>query len=381
MNRKDKPEQTGTNLLFTSFTKNEIVPLLRTLNSTQKEIFYQVRDWCLRKKNGQNPKPVHVFVTGGAGTGKSHLIKCIYYEANRLLATLSDNPDDLSVLFTAPTGAAAFNINKLTIHSALGIFKTLSADHAILSEDKKNSLRSKLKNLQILVIDEISMVNKRLLFFVHERMRQINNNDMIMNACTEPILIEAEDYEKEKAPGKLKRKTTHFTKSDICLPSSLLLAEGARVMLIKNEDVHDGLVNGVMGTVMKIDMRSGRSLPDIVFIHFDHENVGRGAKIQKTINEKRCVGIRPSNEDISFRNGVRKQFPLQLAWACTIHKVQGLTVKECVVGLNKCFASGQAYVALSRVTSVSGLYINEIDQDKLCKKLNAILTLKMVFQK
>lgn len=173
LNRKDKPEQTGTNLLFTSFTKNEIVPLLRTLNSAQKEIFYQVRDWCLRKKNGQNPKPFHVFVTGGAGTGKSHLIKCIYYEANRLLATLSDNPDDLSVLLTAPTGAAAFNINGLTIHSALGIFKTLSADHAILSEDKINSLRSKLENLQILVIDEISMVNKRLLFFVHERMRQI----------------------------------------------------------------------------------------------------------------------------------------------------------------------------------------------------------------
>lgn len=90
-----------------------------------------------------------------------------------MLATLSDNPDDLSVLLTAPTGAAAFNINGLTIHSALGIFKTLSADHAILSEDKINSLRSKLENLQILVIDEISMVNKRLLFFVHERMRQI----------------------------------------------------------------------------------------------------------------------------------------------------------------------------------------------------------------
>lgn len=136
LNRQDKPEQAGTNLLFTYFTKNEIVPLVRTLNSTQKEIFYQVRDWWLREKDEQNPKPFHVFVTGVAGTGKSHLIKCIYYETNRLLATLSDNPDDLSVLLTAPTCAAVLNINGLTIQSAFGIFKTLSADHAILSEDK-----------------------------------------------------------------------------------------------------------------------------------------------------------------------------------------------------------------------------------------------------
>lgn len=43
------------------------------------------------------------------------------------------------------------------------------------------------------------------------------------------------DYGKEKVSGKLKRKTAYFTKSEICLPSSLLLAEGARVMLIKKK--------------------------------------------------------------------------------------------------------------------------------------------------
>lgn len=37
---------------------------------------------------------------------------------------------------------------------------------------------------------------------------------------------------------------------------------------------------------MKIDMRSGRSLPNIVFIHFDQENVGRGAKIKKQLMKK-----------------------------------------------------------------------------------------------
>lgn len=143
-------------------------------------------------------------------------------------------------------------------------------------------------------------------------------------------------------------------------------------MLIKNEDIQDGLVNGVMGTVMQIGSHSGSnsSLPEVIFIKFDNENVGKNAKLQKIINQKRCVGLHPSSEDIPLKNGVRKQFPLRLAWACTVHKVQGLTVKECVVDLNRCFAHGQAYVALSRVTSVDGLYLNQIDSEKLDKKIH-----------
>ncbi|VDI56035.1 Hypothetical predicted protein [Mytilus galloprovincialis] len=173
LNNEKSSSSVGTNLLSVSLTKNEIIPRLRSLNVKQRRILYKVRDWCIQKSNGKTPEPLHLFITGGAGTGKSHLIKCIQYEATRILAQTSENPDDLTVLLTAPTGTAAFNIHGLTIHSALGIFKTLSPDHATLSEDKINSLRTKLENLQILIIDEISMVNKKLLFFVHERLRQV----------------------------------------------------------------------------------------------------------------------------------------------------------------------------------------------------------------
>ncbi|XP_063435689.1 uncharacterized protein LOC134716610 [Mytilus trossulus] len=484
LNQTDKSTDKNEMVQKTSFTRSEVIPLLRTLNEKQKRIFFKIREWCNLKVNGKNPPPFHVFVTGGAGTGKSHLIKCLYYEATRILAHCSPNPDDLTVLLTAPTGTAAFNINGLTIHSSLSIFKGLSVEKAMLGEDKLNSLRSKLENLQILIIDEVSMVNKRLLFFIHERLRQIKkrpekypyggvsviavgdfyqlppvkskrsdklyvndpsnplnylwndlfsvveldevmrqredslfaqllnrlrvkqnnyplkssdqemlkecidsgpdealhiyatnneinmyNNEMIMKLSSEPKLIEAQDFEKDKTTGKLTKRRQNFAKTNICLPTSILLAEGARVMMIKNEAVSDGLVNGVMGTVLSISEFSKGALPNNIYIHFDNDRVGKNAKIQKIINGKRCVGLEPSTENIPFSNGTRKQYPLQLAWACTVHKVQGLTVPQAVVCLNKCFAYGQAYVALSRVTSKKGLTILPIDDKTLNKKI------------
>ncbi|CAG2208382.1 unnamed protein product [Mytilus edulis] len=65
-------------------------------------------------------------------------------KATRILAQTTNNPDDLTVLITAPTGSAAFKIHGLTIHSALGIFKTLSPDHATLSEDNINYTQNKV---------------------------------------------------------------------------------------------------------------------------------------------------------------------------------------------------------------------------------------------
>ena len=57
----------------------------------------------------------------------------------------------------------------------------------------------------------------------------------------------------------------------------------------------------------------------------------------------------------------RLQFPLVLSWAYTVHKVQGKTFQEIVFSFNlmkqKRFNSGQVYVGISRVTTLSGLYL------------------------
>ena len=67
----------------------------------------------------------------------------------------------------------------------------------------------------------------------------------------------------------------------------------------------------------------------------------------------------------------RKQFPLTVAYAVTIHKCQGLSLDCAIIDLSdKVFCAGMAYVAVSRVRSLSGLYLTSFDPSsiKVCNK-------------
>ena len=72
-------------------------------------------------------------------------------------------------MLTAPTGTAAFNIDGMTIHSAL----SLGAFFHTLGTSRLNTLQSKLSKLRVLVIDEVSMVGSDMLYQIHERLDAI----------------------------------------------------------------------------------------------------------------------------------------------------------------------------------------------------------------
>lgn len=125
-------------------------------------------------------EPLKLFVTGGAGTGKSHLIKTIDASLNKTLNYKSQNLDTLKVLKLAPTGVAASNIDGHTIHSSLGIPVNCHALQIPKLSNKRRSLL-RLEKLKVIIIDEISMVSNKLLLHMHQRLLDIfgyaNNYD------------------------------------------------------------------------------------------------------------------------------------------------------------------------------------------------------------
>ena len=84
-----------------------------------------------------------------------------------------ENPDDVKVVKTAPTGKAAFNIKGNTLHAAFKIPANRGFEYCALDNDRLNTIRTQLKKLQVILIDEISMVGSSMFNFLNLRLQQI----------------------------------------------------------------------------------------------------------------------------------------------------------------------------------------------------------------
>ena len=154
------------------------------------------------------------------------------------------------------------------------------------------------------------------------------------------------------------------------LLDELQLVAGCRVMLKYNIDVSDGLVNGATGKVLHIVLLANSVTT--ILVEFDNQEIGRRAKQESHFKQEYPTAVPISRVESRFnignRNAIsacRRQFPLVLAWATTIHKVQGLTTDNIVVSFQGAFSAGQAYVALSRVKNLNGLHILDFDPKKI----------------
>ena len=380
-----------------------------------------------------------IFLTGAAGTGKTTLLERV------------KNQLSLKKMVVAPTGIAALNIGGTTINSAFRIgFDTIP----VITKSKDPRFVKLLRNLELLIIDEVSMVRAPMLDAISQSLQIHRNSEepfggVHVLACGDlfqlpPIIKESEEriiYEKydsvyffdshsfkemkainffeltesfrqeedqkfcellnnirigkdleptisqinsncfdptlesdfymtltsrkKRAEELNEYKLGHIegqeevikskesgdlNENDLPAPRELKIKVGANVMFIKN-DPEGRWVNGTLGTVSECLDKKKKHIK--VKINNKTHKVER-----EEWNKVRFTYDEDSDEVLEEVISSFKQFPIKLGWAVTIHKSQGLTLESCSVDLGSgAFATGQAYVALSRCKNLNSLHL------------------------
>lgn len=184
---------------------------------------------------------------------------------------------------------------------------------------------------------------------------ELNKNDFAITLTTKNDLADKVNFKKlselKADPFTYNAEVSgEFEESKYPTEPELTLKVGAQVIFIKN-DTDKRWVNGTIGQVsgltdteIEVKLKNGE-------IYSVEKRMWENIKYQYNKEKKKI------EQEIV---GTFKQYPLKLAWAITIHKSQGLTFDKVVVDFGSgTFASGQAYVALSRATSFEGLFLKQ----------------------
>ena len=184
--------------------------------------------------------------------------------------------------------------------------------------------------------------------FFSRFIRRPESTDLVTEIHTHRYMVDRRNaYALEQLPGTERTYMSEdYNKKAMsgCLaPAELTIKPGARVMMLMNYDTDIGIANGSIGVVDKM-------LDDHIVCTF-----GRHTVPVKTHTWHVKAGIKII--------ATRRQYPLTLAYATTMHKAQGLNMDAAYIDARKVFAKHQTYLGLSRVRTVEGLYLSDFTKE------------------
>ena len=211
----------------------------------------------------------------------------------------------------------------------------------------------------------------------NEKITKNNNQFSITSKCTDILPASISQLLETNIHAAIsKRKITHTGG----LPEEVILISDEQYDLISNIDVEDGLINGAQCLIKYIETttKNETSYPYIVWTEFENTDIGKNHRKKYsylyTNNKNRnwTPIIRIKRTFLVKDHWIhRLQFPLRQAAARSIHVSQSSTYPEIYVDLDsfstppKVFWEHMHYVAFSRVTSISGLYIENINENNI----------------
>ena len=172
---------TNYNAGSTLMEEDDYLEMISKLNEQQRAIFddFVERINCDKEENN-----FYLYIGGNAGTGKSFVLKAMINAAKKRGKRSGAELDKPISLTIAPTGVAAYLVNGTTIESALGIQPTKDKAYIRNQPSRNSSLRFLYEDLQVIFIDEVSMLGSDMLAKVNFRLQDIMGNTEFMGGVS-----------------------------------------------------------------------------------------------------------------------------------------------------------------------------------------------------
>ena len=204
-----------------------------------------------------------------------------------------------------------------------------------------------------------------------------HNHDIFFKSTNEKVKIKAIDIVlgdlSDELKERLKKQIPNDPSKTMGLYSVCSILKDAKYDLTINVSVVDGMTNGAECIIKKVDYRvPGSTRPSIIWVLFQEEHIGKDYRKEYSYLynqniDRHWVPILEVTRQ--FRRHqmqvLRRQFSLRPSAAKTIHRCQGDTLDEAVVRLPSSKREHMHYVALSRLRSISGLHILNMNENKI----------------